>query len=111
MISTYMSKDSFQYGFRVFLITLVVCVCSASTVRTANGSGSLNTSRFDRPSAATTGLMKDQVLIHHSRQALKQMLLTCDPDPLFSRSKQGMKILISKRLDRHSQWTRRNRHS
>jgi len=32
-----------------------VFVCSPSTVRTANGSGSLNTSRLDRPSAATTG--------------------------------------------------------
>ena len=49
-----MSKDSFQYGFSVFLMTLVVIVCSASTVITANGSGSLNTSRFDKPSAATT---------------------------------------------------------
>ena len=35
----YMSKDSFQYGFRVFRITEVVCVCSPSTVTTANGSG------------------------------------------------------------------------
>lgn len=51
---TYMSKLSFQYGFSVFLMTLVVIVCSASTVITANGSGSLNTSRFERPSAATT---------------------------------------------------------
>lgn len=58
----YTSKDSFQYGFRVFLMTLVVCVCSASTVRTAKGSGSLNTSRFDSPSAATTGF-KCMILI------------------------------------------------
>lgn len=35
-------------------MTLVVCVCSASTVMTAKGSGSLKTSRLDRPSAATT---------------------------------------------------------
>jgi len=54
-----MSNDSFQYGFRVLLMTLVVWVCSASTVRTAKGSGSLNTSRFDRPSAATTGFRCD----------------------------------------------------
>ena len=51
---THMSKLSFQYGFRVFLMTLVVCVCSASTVITAKGSGNLKTSRLDRPSAATT---------------------------------------------------------
>ena len=51
---TYISKLSFQYGFRVFLITLVVCVCSASTVMTAKGSGKRKTSRFERPSAATT---------------------------------------------------------
>lgn len=35
-------------------MTDVVCVCSASTVMTAKGSGSLNTSRLKRPSAATT---------------------------------------------------------
>jgi hypothetical protein len=35
-------------------MTDVVWVCSASTVMTANGSGSLNTSRLKRPSAATT---------------------------------------------------------
>lgn len=35
-------------------MTDVVLVCSASTVMTANGSGSLNTSRLKRPSAATT---------------------------------------------------------
>jgi hypothetical protein len=51
---THTSKFSFQYGFRVFLITLVVCVCSLSTVITAKGSGSLKTSRLARPSAATT---------------------------------------------------------
>lgn len=52
--NTHISKLSFQYGFRVFLITLVVCVCSASTVMTAKGSGKRKTSRFERPSAATT---------------------------------------------------------
>ena len=51
---THMSKLSFQYGFKVFFMTLVVCVCSASTVMTAKGSGSRKTSRFDNPSAATT---------------------------------------------------------
>lgn len=35
-------------------MTLVVCVCSASTVMTANGSGSRKTSLLERPSAATT---------------------------------------------------------
>lgn len=50
----YISKLSFQYGFRVFLMTLLVWVCSASTVMTANGSGRRKTSRLDRPSAATT---------------------------------------------------------
>jgi hypothetical protein len=36
---TYMSKLSFQYGFSVFLMTLVVLVCSPLIVATANGSG------------------------------------------------------------------------
>lgn len=35
----YMSKLSFQYGFKVFLITEVVLVCSPPMVATANGSG------------------------------------------------------------------------
>lgn len=52
--TTDMSKLSFQYGFKVFFMTLVVCVCSASTVMTAKGSGRRKTSRFDNPSAATT---------------------------------------------------------
>lgn len=34
-----MSKLSFQYGFKVFLITEVVRVCSPPIVATANGSG------------------------------------------------------------------------
>jgi hypothetical protein len=51
---TYMSKLSFQYGLRVFFMTLVVCVCSASTVMTAKGSGRRKTSRLESPSAATT---------------------------------------------------------
>lgn len=55
VISTNMSKFSFQYGLRVRLMTLVEWVCSASTVMTANGSGRRNTSRLHRPSAATTG--------------------------------------------------------
>ena len=52
--STHTSKFSFQYGLRVFLMTLVVWVCSVSTVITANGSGRRKTSRLARPSAATT---------------------------------------------------------
>ena len=36
---THMSKLSFQYGFNVFLITLVVRVCSPLMVATAKGSG------------------------------------------------------------------------
>lgn len=35
-------------------MTLVECVCSVSTVTTANGSGSRKTSRLTKPSAATT---------------------------------------------------------
>ena len=35
----HISKLSFQYGFRVFLITEVVLVCSPPMVATANGSG------------------------------------------------------------------------
>lgn len=38
----YTSKLSFQYGFKFFLITEVVCVCSPSTVTTAKGSGNPN---------------------------------------------------------------------
>lgn len=34
-----MSKLSFQYGLRVFLMTEVVRVCSPPIVATANGSG------------------------------------------------------------------------
>jgi hypothetical protein len=70
-----MSKLSFQYGLRVFLITPVVRVCSPLIVVTAKGSGnssrhqhkfsrmraatmswnhSLKTSRLYRPSAAMT---------------------------------------------------------
>jgi hypothetical protein len=33
------SKLSFQYGFKVFLMTEVDCVCSPLTIATANGSG------------------------------------------------------------------------
>lgn len=36
---SYMSKLSFQYGFSVFLMTLVVRVCSPFMVATAKGSG------------------------------------------------------------------------
>lgn len=36
---TNISKTSFQYGFKVFLITEVVLVCSPEMVATANGSG------------------------------------------------------------------------
>ena len=35
----YMSKLSFQYGFKVFLMTDVVRVCSPEMVATAKGSG------------------------------------------------------------------------
>jgi hypothetical protein len=35
----YRSNISFQYGFRVFLMTDVVWVCSPPTVATAKGSG------------------------------------------------------------------------
>lgn len=45
---------SFQYGFRVRLMTLVVCICSPSTETIANGSGSLRRSRLINESAATT---------------------------------------------------------
>lgn len=37
--ATYRSKISFQYGFKVFLMTDVVLVCSPPTVATAKGSG------------------------------------------------------------------------
>ena len=69
-----MSKDSFQYGFSVFLMTLVVWVCSASTVMTAKGSGRRNTSRFDRPSAATTagqlGIREGAIFLASAYQSL-----------------------------------------
>lgn len=38
-VDPYMSKLSFQYGFSVFLMTLVVRVCSPFMVATAKGSG------------------------------------------------------------------------
>lgn len=38
----YKSKLSFQYGFRVLLLTVVVFVCSPLMVATANGSGKPN---------------------------------------------------------------------
>lgn len=75
-VKSYRSKISFQYGFKVFLITDVVWVCSPPTVATANGSGNpvdhvswqehppgnsengsqdvRNTSRLYNPSAAIT---------------------------------------------------------
>ncbi len=58
---------------RVFLMTLVVFVCSASTVMTAKGSGSLKTSRFDRPSAATTTRLNSV-----SAQVPQRIDLACD---------------------------------
>ena len=51
---TYISKDSFQWGFKVFLMTPVVWVFFASTITTANGSGRSGASQMDKPSAATT---------------------------------------------------------
>lgn len=39
--NAHMSKLSFQYGLSVFLMTLVVYVCSPSTVMTAKGEGRL----------------------------------------------------------------------
>jgi hypothetical protein len=41
--NAYKSKLSFQYGFNVFLMTVVVLVCSPLTVTTANGSGNPTT--------------------------------------------------------------------
>lgn len=51
---TYMSNASFQYGSRVLALTAVEYVCSPSEVTIANGSGNRYTSRWHRPSAATT---------------------------------------------------------
>ena len=45
---------SFQYGFNVRLITLVVWICSESTETIAKGSGSRKRSRLMSESAATT---------------------------------------------------------
>lgn len=39
LLGSYKSKLSFQYGFSVFLLTVVVLVCSPLMVATANGSG------------------------------------------------------------------------
>jgi hypothetical protein len=38
-VGPYISKLSFQYGFSVFFMTLVVRVCSPLMVATAKGSG------------------------------------------------------------------------
>ena len=46
---------SFQYGFRVRLMTLVVWICSPSTETIANGSGKRRISLLTSESAATTG--------------------------------------------------------
>lgn len=43
MVYPDISKLSFQYGFRVFLMTDVVRVCSPPIVATANGSGNPTT--------------------------------------------------------------------
>lgn len=45
---------SFQYGFRVRLMTDVVWICSPSTETIANGSGTRRISRLISESAATT---------------------------------------------------------
>lgn len=52
--NTHTSKCSFHVGDSVRRITAVVLVCSPSTVRTANGSGSARRSRFARPLAPNT---------------------------------------------------------
>ena len=73
-----MSKLSFQYGFRVFFMTLVVCVCSASTVMTAKGSGRRKTSRFDKPSAATTSVTRSvsaRIRCYHEQQGVPVILI------------------------------------
>lgn len=54
-------------------MTLVVCVCSASTVITAKGSGRRKTSRLDRPSAATTEQMSAKSL-----EERDEGVLTCN---------------------------------
>lgn len=56
--ATHMSKFSFQYGFSVRLMTDVVCICSPSTLTTANGSGRRRMSRLMSESAATTALSR-----------------------------------------------------
>lgn len=52
-----MSKDSFQYGFRVFLMTDVVLVCSPPRVATAKGSGKPKEGYQPWTSAIVTGDM------------------------------------------------------
>src|SRR5271170_6453888 len=73
----YTSKDSFQYGFNVFLMTEVVFVCSPSTVNTANGSGNpkskftndqekvRKTSRLVNPSAAITIIKQIRIITRY----------------------------------------------
>lgn len=48
------SKASFHVGAKDRLKIAVVLVCSPSTVRTANGSGKLRSSRLTRPLAPYT---------------------------------------------------------
>jgi len=54
VVQTYTSNSSPQYGDNVLRADSVVLVCSPSTVRIANGSGSDMRSRLYRPSAPTT---------------------------------------------------------
>ena len=56
--STHTSKCSFHTGANDFLAMAVVLVCSPSTVRTAKGSGKLNSSRLASPLALYTLAVK-----------------------------------------------------
>jgi hypothetical protein len=54
-----LKAHSFQYGFKVRLITEVVCICSPSTETIANGSGRRRISLLMSESAATTVVERD----------------------------------------------------
>ena len=61
-------------------MTLVVFVCSPSTVITANGSGSRKTSRLDKPSAATTMAQHEEWGQQGIQDRQKNTYRTCYPD-------------------------------
>ena len=81
-------------------MTLLVWVCSASTVMTAKGSGRRKTSRLDRPSAATTTVCEEHSLVGERTGG------TCDPErfPVGSESRVRGRIRQSREGTHSAFW-------